>query len=297
MTIFNMLDSRFGTACLEGEGDPAPAPAAAPAPAVESAPAAAPAPALFSWDNAGLTADNRTFIGTKGFEGADTLVESYRNLEKLAGAPADQLIKLPATDDPAAWRPIYERLGAGKEAGDYKLPVPEGQDGEFAKVAAGWFHEAGISVKAATALVEKWNEHMAGAADGNVKQRAQQDTAEMAALDTEWGPNKQANTVLVDKAAEAFGMSQEQLLALRQAMGPAAAMKFMHTIGSKMGVEGEFIGDSGERRGFGGITPEQAKADIQARREDKTWVQKYSSGDKDARAEMDRLHRIAYPEG
>jgi len=251
----------------------------------------------FDWQAAGLDSDSLNLVQNKGFRGPKDLVESYRNLERLMGAPADRIVKLPQTDDPALWRPAYERLGAGKTADDYQLPIPEGSDGEFAKTAAKWMHEIGIPVPMAKTLVEKFNAHAAEQATAQQTEIRQRDETQLAQLKAEWGANMQANTVIVDRAAEAFGMNAEQIDALRQAMGPGEAMKFLLNIGSKLGVEDQFV--SGESRNTGftqGGSPEQAKARINELRNDQEFVKRYAAGDAVARRELERLHRIAYPE-
>jgi hypothetical protein len=124
--------------------------------------------------------------------------------------------------------------------------------------------------------------------------------AEMTQLQTEWGADYAKNNDVVDKAAESFGMTKEQVLALKQAMGPRAAMKFLHNIGSKIAVEGSFVaGDKGGGSGFDAMNPQMALAKIEANRNDRTFVEKFNSKDPvvrgQARAEMERLHQIAYP--
>ena len=123
---------------------------------------------------------------------------------------------------------------------------------------------------------------------------------QVSTLKAEWGDKYQSNSELVDRAAAVFGVTKDQLDALRVAMGPGAAMKFMHNIGSKIGTEGEFITGDGQV-GFKGMTPEQASNQIARNRADKTFSERFNSHDPkvraEARAEMDRLHSIAYPVG
>ena len=50
--------------------------------------------------------------------------KAWREAEKMIGVPRDQLVRLPHnTNDPAAWRPVWERLGAPKEAKDYDFAI------------------------------------------------------------------------------------------------------------------------------------------------------------------------------
>lgn len=247
----------------------------------------------FDWSQHGIAGDDLGFVQNKGFKGPADTVSAYRNLEKLMGAPAERLIKLPEGDDPAQWRGVYERLGAGKTVEDYKLPVPQGDNGEFAKTAANWFHEAGVPVKTAQKLAENWNKHVADLTTAQGKAQAEKDAAEATVLRGEYGPKYDEMTQRVDRAAATFGMSTDELLALKATLGPAKAMKFMDRIGSKLGVDDTLIGAE-KGAGFGASSPEAARSRIAELRADKAWVAKYTSGDAEAKREMERLNRIAY---
>lgn len=278
---------------------PATSPAAAPAPA---APAPAPAPAApdqgaFDWSKSGLDADHLGYTQNKGWKDPADVIHSYRNLEKLHGVPAEQILKLPSDDLPTSWDPIYNKLGRPEKADGYKLPVPDGVDPGFAKTASEAFHKAGVSQKQAEALTTWWNEQAAGATKAQTDATAARDTEQLAMLKAKWGPNLQANSAIVDKAATAFGMTSAQLEGLKAAMGPGEAMEFLHNIGSKLATEDSFIGADGKPTTTGGLTPAQAISKIGELRKDGEFVKRYAAGDAEAKREMARLHQIAYPQG
>lgn len=255
-------------------------------------------PAVFDWNTTVADENVRNWVTAKGFKDPAALAQTALNQEKLLGVPADQVIKLPKEMTPETMRPIYERLGVPKSAEEYGLPVPEGDKGEFAKVASGWMHKHGVPAPLARAIAGEWNEFQAAQAKQQTEQMQARDTEQVTQLKADWGAQYDANTKLVDAAAKAFGMNTEQLAALKGVLGPAGAMKFMHTIGSKLGVEGDFVNGEGSGNGTPS-TPEAAKARISALRTDRAFVQRFNSKDpvtrQEARAEMSRLHRIAYP--
>jgi hypothetical protein len=278
------------------------APATSPAaPAAPAAPAVAPAaptePVAFDWSKSGLDADHVGYVQNKGFKDPAAPVVAYRNLEKLMGVPAEQILKLPSDDLPTSWDPIYSKLGRPEKPDGYKLPVPEGADPTFSKSAAEAFHKAGVSQKQAEALTTWWNEQAAGVTKAQSDAAQARDTEQLAALKNEWGVNLQANSVIVDKAATAFGMTTAQLDGLKAAMGPGEAMKFLHNIGSKLATEDAFIGADGKPSSTGGLTPAQAVSKIAELRKDGEFVKRYSAGEMAAKSEMARLHQIAYPQG
>lgn len=253
--------------------------------------------AAFDWSKSGLDTDHLGYAQTKGWKGPADTVMSYRNLEKLVGVPAEQILKLPSDDLPTSWDPIFNKLGRPEKPDGYKLPVPDGVDPGFAKTASEAFHKAGVSQKQAEALTTWWNEQAAGATKAQADATAARDTEQLAMLKAEWGVNLQANSAIVDKAATAFGMTSDQLDGLKAAMGPGEAMKFLHNIGSKLATEDSFIGADGKPSTTGGLTPAQAITKIGELRKDGEFVKRYAAGDAEAKREMARLHQIAYPQG
>lgn len=289
-----------------------PAPAAAPAPAAEggAAPSAAGSgesnagtTGAFDWTKAGLDTDSMALVNDRQWKGVPDVLTSYRNLEKLIGVPPERIIKLPGDKDPAdSWGNVYDRLGRPKAATDYKIPLPEGDSGEFAKSIAPIFHEAGLSQAQVQKIAERHNALMGEQVKKITEAAKAAQEKEIVELKSEWGHDYEKNNDTVDRAAAAFGMTKEHATALKHAMGPKAAMKFLHAIGSKIAVEGQFVsGEKGGGGGFESMTPEIAQAKITANVKDRSFMERFNSADPvvrgDARKEMERLHQFAYPGG
>lgn len=260
---------------------------------------AAAAPASFDWGTLTLDPEVKSLVSDRQWKTPNDAIKSYQNLEKLTGVPPDQMLKLPKGDDPAAWNEVWNRLGRPAKAEDYKIPLPEGDKGEFAKVAANWFHEAGLTQAGATKLATKWNEFQAAQMQANTEALAARDLKEVGELKAEWATDYDKHAAIVDKAAETFGMTPEQLAALKQSMGPKAAMNFMRNIGSKLGIEDpNFVKGDGPT-GFTNMSPQQAQEEMTRLRKDKLFAQEFNSPDprvkSEARAKMNRLAIIAAP--
>lgn len=197
-------------------GDPAATPpATAPAPAAPAAPAVAP----------NASADPAA---------------------KPAGDPPAPALSLPGKDaTPEQWSEFYKQIGAPDTPEAYQLPVPDGQDGEFAKTAATWFKEAGLLPQQATALAAKWNEFSAAqqaAADAAEQQRVaqldQRNMAEEASLKNEWGQQHEANMELARRAVRQFiptDKAGDVIGALEDSLGYASTIKLLHSIGRGLG--------------------------------------------------------------
>lgn len=270
-----------GTPPAGGAGAPAGAPPAGGNP---------PAGGSADWTS-GLNEDLKGYVTTKGFKDVSAVLDSYRNSEsligKLTGADKDRMLALPAKDDDAeGWSKVHTRLGRPEKADGYSF---KGENAEFVKTFKEVFHGAGLSDKQATAVVAKWNDFQNGRVAADKAAFETKAAAELDGLKKEWGGAYEQNEAVVDRAAAAFGMNEQQLLGLRSAMGVAGAMKFLHAVGSKMG-EGEFVSGGGGQ-GFGGaLTPAQAKGRVNDLMNDSGFTAKYFAGDVEAKAEMDRLH-------
>lgn len=127
-----------------GDGSPAPAPAA-----------------LFE----GLSDDNRRTAEAKGWDSADKIISSYRNLEAKIGdslRPPDE----GASDED--WQAFYGRLGRPEAPDGYEFSMPEGlaedfpYDAESAGRFAEWAHEAGLTPRQAQSLHDRFVQDLNG---------------------------------------------------------------------------------------------------------------------------------------
>lgn len=262
------------------------------APAAPNTPPAGDAPAAnANWFDGIPDADLKGYVQNKGWKDPADLAVGYRNLEKLLGSEKVPLPK--GADDKEGWGRVYDALGRPKAAEDYKLPVPEGGSPDFAKAAAGKFHELGLSANQAQALTEWYNSQAAEQTGAMQQQSAQKVEADLQSLKSEWGPAWNENINLGQRAAKEFGLDAEKLNAMENAFGTGEMLKFMARIGRGL-TEHTFEGGK-STQGFG-MTPDAAKARISQLREDREWSTRYISGNADARSEMAKLMAVAYPE-
>lgn len=237
----------------------------------------------------------RGTIQTKGWQSPADVVQSYTNLEKLLGADkAGRGVVLPKEDaDPSEWNQVYDKLGRPKSPAEYKLPVPEGDTGEFAQVAAGKFHELGLTAKQAQGLAEWYNAQAQEMQNSQFNQLAQNSEQEMASLQQEWGKEYDANIEAARRATRQFGLEAPTLEKIENAIGTKQMLQMFAKIGKGVG-EDSFV--DGSRAGGIGMSPEAARVRIGQLKGDREWSAKYLGGNADAKAEMERLMRAAYPQ-
>lgn len=246
----------------------APPPNVAAAGGASSTPAA-PAQVPSGWWDSVKDPGVKEFLANKKFAEPDVAFTAYHSLEKLMGADkAGRTVMLPKDDaDTEGWKALAGKLGVPSNAEDYKLPVPEGQDDGFAKLAAGWMLKANIPPVMARNLTEIWNAH---AAEVEGQARAKSET-EVAALRAEWGPKADENTELARRGfrefAGKFGISTDPKAA-EDALGSANFLKFFLGLGS-LNAETKFAG-SDDKGGFTAVSKEAAQAEYDKIIKDRT---------------------------
>lgn len=261
---------------------------------------AAPAPVENTTWFGGFDTETSGWLENRGLTKLDEkaaipeLVKGFRNAEKYIGTPAEKLIRVPDWDkaDKVELDQIYTKLGRPVDAKDYNLQVPEGQSREFAEWAQGIFHEAGLSSRQAAAVTAKWNEYVQGMVQGDYEAKAAKLKDQEASLRNEWGQAYDKYDSVAANAINSLGLKDEQLAAIRDSLGFDGAMKMFASIGEKIG-EASFV--SGDSRTNGPMTPNQAVSKMEQLKQDKEWVAKYIAGNAEARAEMERLMKMAYP--
>lgn len=272
------------------------APAAQPNAAPQTqpvAPGAAPEP----WTTT-LDPELRGVAELKGWKTPADAVKAYRGAEQLIGVAPERRLTVPAEGaEQKEWDALYNRLGRPDTPDGYKLPIPEGDSGEFAKAAAPVLHSIGLSQQQAAKLGEFWNGYVSNVEQSLNAEMEQTQQVELQQLRTEWGSAFDQRIELGRRTAREFGIDATMMSGIEEAVGTARFLKMMADIGSKLGesqyTEGHDIAGGGNPT-FG-MTPAAAQARIKELMGDKEWGAKYlnNPGGPEGR-ELDRLQKIAY---
>jgi len=272
--------------------------AAEAAPAPESAPeveVAAP-----SWTD-GLGEDAQGYVENKGWDGAEQMLDSYRNLEKSMGAPADQILHLPKEDaDAEEWGAVYNRLGRPEDASGYELSNREHPEGaiDLTGDMSQWAHEAGLSKRQAQTMYEKYNGRMSEFVEDMQTQQAERTASDEQVLRKEWGEAWDENIAAATRFRQRFNLDDGTIGRLEGALGLRGLLELSAEIGRGLGehtMPGDREQDSGAGTAFG-MTPGAAKAKIADLSLDEKFMEQYLDGRPEAVARMTRLHSLAHPE-
>lgn len=255
------------------------------------------------WYSTFADADLRGYAENHHWTGPEDAVSKHRDLERLRGVPAERLLKLPEKlDDANALMPIYDRLGRPKEASGYDIPIPaENGDPEFAKAAAGKFHEVGLNTTQAKAIATWWNETAQANAAAVIQQVAQEHQVDLDEVKREWGGQYGAREELGRRAVRELlmpsGLDVEDLNEIEDVIGTAKLMKFAAHLGEKLGG-GEFIDGSRTGNGASSMSPEGAQSRITELLNDREWGAKVLNNPAGPEAtELDRLQKIVASRG
>lgn len=258
--------------------------------------AATPPPATADWISGIKNDEIRGFVQTKGFKDPEILADSYRQLEKLIGVPKDQILKLPTDFNTPEGEAVFQRLGKPEKPEGYNIEVPKDAtpaDKEFMDWAKNTFHKSNMTSDQAKNLLGEWNSFQQAAAKKQLEAIETQNKTEYDTLKSQWGNAYDQKLEVGKAAAKEFGLTQEQIQGIQNTVGYEKTMKLFHDIGSKLG-ETPFVQGNG-KNGFGAMDTETAKSLIAAKKSDSEFMKKYSNGDANAKAEMGRLYKDAYP--
>lgn len=242
-------------------------------------------------------ADLRGYAELKQWKDESAVVESYRNLEKHMGAPAERLLKLPEKPDDPGWKAIHDKLGFGvpDSVDGYNLEVPEGAGPEFATKAKEWALKNGIPPRMMEGLSKDWNQFMIDASKAEVEAIKAQETADLTSLRQTWGQQYDSSVELARREAaeqaKISGLDADGLNKIEAAVGTAAFLKLFASIGSKTQGEAHVHGDSGT--GTFRMSPEAAQAKINQLKGDATFFARFQKGEAQALQEWQTLNRIA----
>jgi hypothetical protein len=261
-----------------------------------AAPPPPPEPFYKSLKNAELRgyAEVKGFKGNDGVEFSETILDSYRNLEKLRGVPQERLLTLPENmEDAEAMKPIMAKLGlaAPEKAEDYGFVSMEGADPEFSATAQTWMHEIGVPPKMAQAIAERWNKYAAERAAADDTAYAETVAVEKGQLQAEQGAKYDAFIEEAKRGAQRFGLDEEAITDLQASIGFKKTMTFLNNVGKGLG-EGEFVEGNNSKKTFE-MSPEAARSELNSLKGDKAFYDRLMAGNADAKGKWDRLNAIA----
>lgn len=231
----------------------------------------------------------KTYVLKKNFKSPEALLASYVNLESLASDQTKRIIAPTGPDDKEGFDRVYTALGRPEKAADYGLAELQGADPEFSGKMADWLFRLGGSKEAVGEIAGEWNAYVADRAAKEDAAFKQQSQADWTSLRAEWGGEFDANAEAFRRAAQTFGLSEQDIGEIEGAKGTHWTVNLLSKIGKALG-EDTFIEGEGQR-GFG-MNAEAAQARLEVLKKDKAWMSRYLAGETGPVEEWNRINAV-----
>lgn len=206
----------------------------------------------------GEKASNRDWLKSAGVKDLDGLVKVARDNQNALRESGR--VKIPGEGaSESDIKAFHKAIGVPDDPKGYEVSVPKGEDGEPMKqddgspveldqglidrVAAA-AHKAGVPAGAFDALVQEVvrndMEQLAG--------KQAEELAEARRIADGWGADREENLAAMDNAGKVLGLTRQDMISLRGALGPEKAMGMLVKIGQGTREDTMIEGD---RRQFG----------------------------------------------
>ena len=234
-----------------------------------------------SWTSV-LSEENQGYVENKGFQDADALATSYKNLESLRGVPAERLMTLP--DDMSnrdAMLPVYAKLGHPESVEGYKRVLDDSFNVDMYNSLAGQAHELGLGDAQFSGLQSVFAEQM-------VTIQAQQEDAAVASFDAWKADNQEGFNNAARVLAEA-GMQESEVTSVL-AGDKTALYDFLGKVGGRTAESTVITGDAPS--GFT-MSASAAKTAIDTLRGDEAFMKVYLHASPSVRQPaIDRMSKL-----
>ena len=215
--------------------------------------------------------------------------KAHREAERLIGAPASEMIRMPKADAPEAERiAMWQRLGAPADPKDYDFT---GVDPALADAVRATAAAAHLPKDAATQVATGVAKYLTDKAAGETAERAAALQTERETLQKSWGNNFETNKFIAGQAAQKLGVDPAAIAALEGQVGYGPIMEMFRKIGMSLG-EDKFV-NNGPAGGDPALaTKESAIARKTELKADQGFVTRYLAGDREAVRQMKALDML-----
>lgn len=274
---------------------------------VETATTAAEAP----WYKDSIPAEAHSLVETKGWKSPADMLQSYQNIEKVMGLPADAkaeaILVRPKDGAPASEvqafveRAVSHLVPESAEGyGDLGLGLKDGEAlPPELEQARGWMHEAKVPTTQAPALVAAYQKSVAAAEAAFEAQSAKDMTDLATEFGEKWEDNAELGRRAFRAAKEQAGFDENDLSAIERAVGTKKMMNLFIAQGGNL-VEaggGGAPGNAGATTTNFKVTRESAAQKATELRQDSAFLARFNSPNVQTRnaaiTEIEKWDKIA----
>lgn len=255
-------------------------------------PAAPPAPA---WTE-GLSADDKAFLSSKGWDkegkGVGDIIKGYRHAERLRGVEVDKLVRVPDWNKPEEVAEYRKRIGVPETHEAYESHEVMTQTGILdPAVLTPISHELGLTQQQHAAFLDATGRVIGELFQTEADDKGRRNAAELVELKREWGTQFDVNNQNVDRAIAQLKLKDDFVDALKNSAGEAGTRRFLADLGVRLG---EHRRPGNETPASVLMTSDVAKARMSQIKGDAAWMASHAMGDVDKRREWMELQQIAF---
>ena len=240
------------------------------------------------------------YVATKGWQGPQDAIKSYRGAEKLLGRDPSTLLVIPRADDPDGFRAVMSKLGLPESPDKYEFDTPKDMkvSDAYQTWARGTFHKLGLPANVVKQLTTEHNAFIRQQGEKAVKDYELNVATDKQALKDKWQGGFDRMMSRAQTAATALGLSRDLVDAIEKEVGYAKTYEMLADVGGKLGEDKLALGQ--DKNTFSGnMTPEEAKQQWNEKKLDKAFMtalgDKSHPGHKAAQDIQTKLHKIMFP--
>lgn len=235
----------------------------------------------------------REHVKAKGYKNPAQLAMGNYNLTQLQTGTAKDVITLPPEGaKPEEIDAFYTKLGRPESKDKYELKMPDGvtPDPQFVEFGKDIAFKLGLNPKQAQMLADEWNGFAGKTNEGAITQQQEANAQALAALQTKWGADLEANKAAGLRVMQSLGLPDATVSAIEGSIGSAALVELLAMIGRKSD-EGKFVSGGGSSvDNPSTMTQAQAQSTITALQGDETFLAKYRDAKHpEHKASVDRM--------
>ena len=245
------------------------------------------------FDPSSLPENLRNEPSLQTFTSVDNLAKSYVNAVKKIGGNPDHLVQLPQEGE--SRDNFYNTIGRPETPEGYDFGTEPGDERlNFYRAAV---HKLGLTQDQATNMLKIYAAVEEEQAKSETRANADYAVNSQIELKREWGTNYDSKIDMAQRAFAQFSSPEFSKLMDETGLGNhPELLKAFSKIGEMLGDDHLVVGSG---IGGGGMSPAQAKEEIESLYRDKEFSKSYldrtDGNHKSATAKMDKLFRTAYP--
>lgn len=234
----------------------------------------------------------RAHVEAKQYATPAELALANYNLTKMQRG-ADDVVAIPAKDaDQSTIDQFYRKLGVPESPQGYELQFGEGVqvDDKMVEFGKNTFHKANLTPQQAQIVSDEWNKMVAEQGAAFAEEDRQQNEQALDELKSRWGAELDRNKAAGQRVVQSLGLSTDLVQRVEGAMGSAAVVELLATIGRKSD-EGGFTGGSNtDPNDPSTMSAQQAQEKITQLRSDPEFEKRYT--DKNHPAHQEAVKQI-----